>query len=135
MGRFFHYLRSQRSYLLLLFMEFALCFQRVSQQKECQAAITGGLLIIMYALKIFAGFQESLDKLKYVSFFHYYDPNAALVGNHIDTLSIAVFLAVGIITVIIGAVVFVKRDIVTTLDSNKLASLLSFSFFFATISQ
>jgi len=101
---------------LFAFAVYGICFMlsAISSSKGMPAAITGGILVIMYALKIFSSFQASLDKLKFASFFHYYDQNAALLNNHIDALSIAVFLAVGIICVVIGAVVFVKRDIVTT---------------------
>jgi ABC-2 type transport system permease protein len=101
---------------LFAFAIFGFCFMlsAVYSSKGMPAAITGGLLIIMYALKIFATFQESLDKLKYASFFHYYDYKAALLNNHIDLLNVAVFLAVGIICTVVGAVIFVKRDIATT---------------------
>ena len=68
----------------------------------------------MYALNIFSTFQESLKDLKYASFFYYYDQNSALIDSHIATLSIVVFLAVGIICTIVGAIAFVKRDIATT---------------------
>ncbi|OGY24880.1 MAG: hypothetical protein A2Y57_00955 [Candidatus Woykebacteria bacterium RBG_13_40_7b] len=77
-------------------------------------AITGGVLIIMYALNVFSTFKESLENLKYASLFHYYDFAAAVVNNHIDALNAAVFLAVGITCTIIGAIAFVKRDIATT---------------------
>lgn len=102
--------------LLFAFAVFGICFMlsAISSSKGRPAALTGGLLIIMYALNIFSTFQESLKNLKYASFFHYYDQNAALLNNHIDTLSIVVFLAVGLICTIIGAVAFVKRDITTT---------------------
>jgi len=101
---------------LFAFAIYGICFMlsAVSSSKGRPAALTGGILIIMYALNLFSSFKESLDKLKFASFFHYYDQNAALLNNHIDTLSIAVFLAVGIICVVVGAVAFVKRDIVTT---------------------
>ena len=77
------------------------------------AAIVGGVLIIMYALNLFSSFKESLDKLKYASFFYYYDFNKAVVNNQIEPLNILVFLAVGIICAVVGAVLFVKRDIAT----------------------
>ena len=77
-------------------------------------AITGGLLIIMYALNVFSAFQESVEKLKYLSFFHYYDFASAAIYNQLDTLNIAVFFVVGVITATIGAVIFIKRDISTT---------------------
>ncbi len=77
-------------------------------------AITGGLLIIMYALNVFSAFQESVEKLKYLSFFHYYDFASAAISNQLEILNIVVFLVVGIITTLIGAVIFIKRDIATT---------------------
>lgn len=101
---------------LFAFAVFGICFMlsAISSSKGRPAALTGGLLIIMYAINIFSTFQESLKNLKYASFFHYYDQNSALLNNHIPALSIAVFLAVGIICTIVGAIAFVKRDIATT---------------------
>src|SRR4030066_2470709 len=91
--------------LLFAFAVYGVCFMlsAASSSKGRPAAITGGILIIMYALKIFSSFQDSLNNLKYASFFHYYDQSAALIKNHIDPLNVAVFLAVGIICTIIGA--------------------------------
>lgn len=77
-------------------------------------AITGGLLIIMYALNVFSAFQESVENIKYLSFFHYYDFSAAAINNQLNALNIVVFLMVGVLTPIIGAIIFVKRDITTT---------------------
>ncbi|HEX7456390.1 MAG TPA: ABC transporter permease subunit [Candidatus Nanoarchaeia archaeon] len=101
---------------LFAFAIFGICFMlsAVSSSKGRPAALTGGLLIIMYALNIFSAFQKSIEDLKYASFFHYFDFDTALLHNHIDLLNISVFLAVGIICTIIGAVAFVKRDIATT---------------------
>jgi putative exporter of polyketide antibiotics len=77
-------------------------------------AITGGILIIMYALNVFSAFQESVENLKYASFFHYYDFAAAAIGNQLDIINVAVFFVIGVITATIGAIIFVKRDIATT---------------------
>ena len=101
---------------LFAFAIFGICIMlsSFSSSRGLPMAITGGLLIIMYALNVFSAFQESVENLKHASFFHYYDQNAALLNNHIDLLSIIVFLAVGIICTVIGAIVFVKRDIATT---------------------
>ncbi len=101
---------------LFAFATFGICMMisSFSSSRGKPAAITGGMLIIMYGLNLFSAFQESLDMLKFASFFHYYDFSAAVVNNQIDILNVAVFLAVGIITAIIGAVVFIKRDIAIT---------------------
>jgi len=77
-------------------------------------AMTGGILIIMYALNVFSALQESVENLKYASFFHYYDYSAAMLNNQLDILNVGVFLTVGIITSVAAAVIFIKRDIATT---------------------
>ena len=101
---------------LFAFAIFGICIMisSFSSSRGRTATITGGVLIIMYGLNLFSAFQESLDNLKYASFFYYYDFNSAVVHNQIDILNIAVFLAVGIISAVIGAFIFIKRDIVTT---------------------
>ena len=100
---------------LFAFAIFGICIMisSFSSTRGRPAAITGGMLIIMYGLNLFSSFQESLSSLKYASFFHYYDFNSAVVDNHIDILNVTLFLAVGIISAIIGAVIFIKRDIAT----------------------
>ncbi|MEX0621882.1 MAG: ABC transporter permease subunit [Candidatus Woykebacteria bacterium] len=98
------------------FAIFGICtlLSSLSSTKGRPAAITGGVLIIMYALNIFSAFQESIDNLKFASFFHYYDFKEAIVNNSIDITNVSLFLAVGIITTVAATVVFIKRDISTT---------------------
>src|SRR4030042_3610836 len=105
-----HFLTISILGFLFAFAIYGICFMlsAVSSSKGRPAALTGGVLIIMYALNIFSNFQKSLENLKYASFFHYYDQNAALLNNHIAALSIAVFLAVGITCTVVGAIAFVK---------------------------
>ena len=101
---------------LFAFAVFGICMMisSFSSSRGRPAALTGGMLIIMYGLNLFSAFQESLDSLKYASFFHYFDFSAAIVHNQIDILNAMVFLAVGIVTAVMGAVIFSKRDIATT---------------------
>lgn len=101
---------------LFAFAIFGICMMLSSiySARGKPMALTGGLLIIMYALNVFSAFQESVENLKYLSFFYYYNFADAVIHNQLNSLDIAVFLVVGIITTLIGAVVFVKRDIATT---------------------
>ena len=101
---------------LFAFAIFGICIMisSISSSRGRPAAITGGMLIIMYGLNLFSAFQESLDSLKYASFFHYFDFNSAVVHNQIDILNASVFLVVGVVTTVVGAVIFIKRDIATT---------------------
>lgn len=71
----------------------------------------GGTLIVMYVLNLVSSFKDNLKDLKYLSFFHYYDFSAALTKNTLDQNAIWVFLGVAIITTILGAFWFNRRDI------------------------
>lgn len=75
--------------------------------------ISAGMLVLMYAVNIISGLKDNLDKLKYVSFFHYYVPNDLLIRNHIDVTSIVVFIVVAIVFSIAGFIAFDRRDIAT----------------------
>jgi len=75
------------------------------------AMLIGGLLILMYVLNIISGIKENLQNLQYLSFFHYFATNDALVKNVIGTESIIVFAGAAIVCTIIGAWRFIRRDI------------------------
>lgn len=89
----------------------SMMFSSFFSERGKAAALTTAVVIVMYAFNLIASFKESLDKLKYLSFFYYHDHNAAMLEHLIDPLAIAVFLGVGVVCALVGLVVFVKRDI------------------------
>lgn len=82
-----------------------------SDKSKASFSVTG-LVVLMYVLNIIAALKPSLTNLKYVSFFHYYDP-AATLGNGalLDTPAVGVLLGVSIIATTLGAIRFMKRDL------------------------
>ncbi len=88
-----------------------LMFSCLFSERGKAASLTGGILLLMYALNIVASLKEDLAWLKYLSFFHYYDYHAALVENRIEPLTIGVFLAVSFFCTLLGAFFFSRRDI------------------------
>jgi ABC-2 type transport system permease protein len=89
----------------------ATMFSSIFSERGKAASLTSAVLIVMYALHLVAAFKESLDKLKYLSFFHYYDHSAAMLEHHIDPLAFVVFLGAGAVFTLIGLIAFTKRDI------------------------
>ncbi|TSC94937.1 MAG: ABC-2 type transport system permease protein [Candidatus Berkelbacteria bacterium Athens1014_28] len=75
--------------------------------------ISAGVLVLMYVLNIAAGLKNSLEKLQYLSFFHYYNPSDALIRNHIDKTAVLVFLGVILTFSVLGYMIFNRRDIAT----------------------
>lgn len=91
----------------------AMMFSAMFSSKGRSGSLTAGMLVLMYAINLIATFKESVQNLKYLSFFYYYDFNAALINHKIDLLSIGVFLGFSLVCSLIGLVVFFKRDIAT----------------------
>ncbi len=91
----------------------AMMLSSIFSERGKVASLSGGLLMSMYFLNIFAAFKESLDSLKYLSLFHYFDFNTALLKGELDPQSIAVFLGVSLVCTLIGLFWFNRRDITT----------------------
>lgn len=100
-------------FLTLAIYSITMMFSSIFSTKGKPAALAAGILIFMYAANLFSKLQESVENLRYLSFFHYFDYNKALIDSQIDSLAIVIFATVSFICTLIGLVVFVKRDIAT----------------------
>lgn len=89
----------------------AFMFSAMFSERSRVYMLTGGLLVLMYVIKIISALKESLENLKYFSFFYYYDANRALVENIIDGKVWVVFISVAVTCTLIGMLVFRKRDV------------------------
>lgn len=75
------------------------------------SAWSGAVLLAMYAIYIVSSLVDSLDKLKYLSLFHYIAPGDIVTNNSIALSSIIVFVVFSVVTATIGAVIFQKRQV------------------------
>lgn len=73
-------------------------------------AVVGGGLLIMYVLNLVANLEPNLQKLKYVSFFHYFDPNKLLLHHSFSWLAAIVFFVTASLCTIAALRVFQRRD-------------------------
>lgn len=73
--------------------------------------ILGGSLVLMYVLNVVASLKENLSDLKYLSFFHYFDAQSALTKGELNLTSVWVFAGIIIVSTIIGAMVWKRRDV------------------------
>lgn len=89
----------------------ALMFSAMFSERSKPYMFTGGILILMYVANIVANLKDQLKNFKYLSFFHYYNQNQALIHNNLEINSILVFAGVAIICTIVGVIYFNKRDI------------------------
>jgi ABC-2 type transport system permease protein len=89
----------------------ATLFSTIFSEKGKATFATVGLLITMYAVNIVANLRESLEWLKYTSFFNYFDTGKALVKVEYAEWSLPIFLVVFIIGSILALMRFKTRDI------------------------
>lgn len=86
-------------------------FSTIFSEKGKVYSIISSTLIIMYVLKIVSSLYDKLDKLKYLSFFYYFNATDALVHNQIGMAAVAVFLATSFISTTLAFILFKKRDV------------------------
>lgn len=73
--------------------------------------VSGVVLVSMYFAKILTRFQESVENIQYLSFFHYFDAEKLIVRGEFDFVSVVVLFSVSFVTTVIGVYYFNKRDI------------------------
>lgn len=89
----------------------SIMFSSFFSEKSKVSMAAGGLFILMYVLNLAANLKESLDVLKYGSFFYYFDYNQAIVKNTFSTEGIIVFLCVIVVCTSVALWRFNTRDI------------------------
>lgn len=89
----------------------ALMFSAMFSERGKVYMMSGGTLLLMYVFNIIAALQENLEKLKYFSFFYYFDTQKALVHNIIHQEAILVFALVIVVCTALGAIWFKRRDL------------------------
>ena len=92
---------------------FAYFLSALNSSKGRVYGISAALITIMYVAFLVSALKDSLDKLKYISFFHYFSADL-LTSGQIDKLGVLIFILTIVIFLGLGAVVFEERDIATT---------------------
>jgi len=115
----FHVAYVASSYYKLFFMgelftlavyAFAFFLSATFSTKGRVSGIGAGLITLMYVAFIVSTLKDNLDKLKYISFFHYFSTEILTSGT-IDRLGIWIFSTVIVLSATIGAIFFTRRDI------------------------
>jgi len=86
-------------------------FSALSSTAAKVSALSGGILLVMYAAFIASSLVPSLDKLKYLSLFHYISPGAIIQNDSVTLSSIIVFIVFSFTTTLIGIFAFKKRQV------------------------
>lgn len=90
----------------------AYCLSAIFSAKGRVFGIGAGLITVMYVAFLVSALKDSLDSLKYISFFHYFSSDV-LTSGIVDKLGVLIFILTIVVGVGIGAIVFENRDITT----------------------
>lgn len=85
-------------------------FSSFWSEKGKATFMTLGIVVVMYALNVVAALQDSVQWLRYFSFFYYYDQGQALVQGQLYSWHILTLVFVALVCVSVGAWRFVRRD-------------------------
>jgi ABC-2 type transport system permease protein len=83
----------------------------IFSEKGKASILAASVLILMYVLNILGGLDSKLKALKYLSFFYYYNPTTAMEKYQFVGWSVVVFVGVALISTILAALWFNKRDV------------------------
>lgn len=86
------------------------CSAIVSDRSKVYGLV-GGTIFLMYVLNVVSGIKPELDKLKYLSVFHYFDAANVMTHAHLPLGTCLLFGAVSVFGIVGGLVAFNKRDI------------------------
>lgn len=118
---FYNITINKENFLKLIFLEgffglsvfsLSIFFSVLFRSRKKASFITGGILLLMFIFKIFAGIKNEFDFLKYFSFFYYLDPTQLLVYNNIHDYTFWFFGLVILIFTFLAFLIFKKRDMV-----------------------
>lgn len=90
---------------------FGLAVSAITSERGKTYFIAGGVLFAMYVARILSSLFDSLQSLKYISFFYYFNPSQTLVNGQLNRLSVIIFSSTITICFIIGLALFQKRDV------------------------
>lgn len=103
------------AFLSLLFslavFSFSMLASAIFSEKNKVNFLVVGLMMLMYVINVISSLKESLDYLKYFSFFYYYNPSQVLIHDNIDFSTFWFFGGIIFISTILGVLWFQKRDI------------------------
>lgn len=95
----------------LTILGLSMFFSAVFSERGKANFVVLGILIVMYFMNIIALLKDNLDKLKYFSFFYYFNYSEILNNNKFDYWSFWVFGGFFVVASLAALIWFNKRDI------------------------
>lgn len=73
--------------------------------------LVGGSIMLMFILNVVSSLQPSIDRLKYLSVFYYFNAHDMMVNHHINMASVALFSFTALASAVTGWILFSRRDL------------------------
>lgn len=95
----------------LAIFSMATFFSAVFSEKGKAMAFSAAVLLSMYVINVVSSLKDSLENIKYVSLFYYFNPGQVFGNNVVIAYSVPVFLGVIVVFTAAAAWWFNRRDI------------------------
>lgn len=82
-----------------------------SRERSRVYFLAGGLIFLMYIARVFSAIFDQLSRLKYLSFFYYYNANQLFGNGVVNRVALVIFCATIVLGFGLGLYIFQKRDI------------------------
>lgn len=88
----------------------AYAFSAIFSERSRVYGVTAGILLVMYVARIVASLQDSLDWLRYSSYFYYFEGAKILTEGTISVTGLIVFASTVVAAIILGLLWWNRRD-------------------------
>lgn len=88
-----------------------LLFSSLSSESSKSTAYLSTVLLVMYVAYLIANLEPKLQSLERISVFNYFKPGTVVSGQGIEVSSILILTIIGIVSAVLGSVIFNKRDL------------------------
>lgn len=100
--------------LLLVISAYTLLFSVIFKGRGKAVIYSVTLFIVAHLLNALAGFNETIEKFRFLSFFHYYQPYEILRTGEIPWINVGIFSAIVAVCVLLSLLIFQRKDIAVT---------------------
>jgi len=96
---------------MLVFLSIGMLLSALTRRHKISGSIGIGLVFTMYIASILASLSETMEFLRFVSPFLYFDPSAMLRDLNVDLLFIALSAIIIVISLVVAIFTYDKRDL------------------------
>lgn len=101
-------------FLFLAVWSYSLIFSAVFSERSRATFLSTGLTIFFYLFDFLAKYSQTIEKVNFLTIFHYYQPSELLSQGTINWSDAGILLLISLICFSVALIIFKKRDIIVS---------------------